>query len=183
VTETPNAPIPITASGVSRLLKENGLMTTHRHRRAMPEGIYISGGGRRTTLVSVIVSIDAPAHRERLAQRAQEILETGGYHVECTTAPHPEYGEFFGTTHLAVTRRIPNTRRARPAAEQATITVHAEPGETFNADDVAAAVGAIVPIVTRGDRVTVSECGDQDGKIVAARCLDGGTRVEYDVTY
>jgi hypothetical protein len=107
MTENTQDPIRITASGVSRLLSQGGIRTSHAERRNRHEGTYVTGRGKISTEVSVMVAIDAPGQRRRVAAEAVRILEEGGYHVEAHTFLHPEHGEFYASEHLSVTRTAP----------------------------------------------------------------------------
>lgn len=105
-------PIHITAAGVSRLLTQGGIRTSHAERRGH-EGTFVTGRGARTTEVSVMVAIDAPGQRNRVAAEAVRILREGGYVVKASTVPHPEHGDFYASEHLIVTRVTPLVRKQR----------------------------------------------------------------------
>jgi hypothetical protein len=115
MTEMKQGPFRITASGVSRLLAEGGIRTSHAERRNRHEGIYVTGRGANTTQVTVMIAVDTPSQRNHVASEAVRILEAGGYHVEASTLLHPEHGEFYASEHLIVTRVVPLARKQKEA--------------------------------------------------------------------
>lgn len=79
----------VSPSTVSRKLRQAGMRPLPSGTPRDREGVRVSGSSRRTGLpsldaVSVVVSIDGPAHRARIAVDVVEVLTGAGYIVEET---------------------------------------------------------------------------------------------------
>lgn len=90
------------AAAVSRALRAGGLMPLPSGTARGREGIRVTAGVLSTT--SVIVSIDAPGARARLADSVSEVLVAAGYAVEETGR---EEG-FYGHVMYRVARQAPS---------------------------------------------------------------------------